>query len=124
MLLVAAGACMLMTACRPPSEPRRDLRLEWSVVPTPARVGPATLAVTFRNADGSPEIGASLRVDAQMSQPGMAAESVTLNELGGGRYAGTVQFTMPGDWMLLVQGSLSNGTAVEHRIDVPRVRPA
>ena len=124
MLLVAAGACVLMTACRPSSEPRPDVRFEWSVVPAPARVGPATLAVTVRDADGNPETGATLRVDAQMSHPGMAAESFTLKELGGGRYAATVQFTMPGDWMFLVQGSLSNGTAVEHRIDVPRVRPA
>jgi hypothetical protein len=124
MLLAAAGACVLMTACRPRSEPRRNLQVEWSVAPAPARVGRAALAVTLRDADGHPAIGAILRVEAQMSHPGMAPDSAALEELGGGRYDAIVQFTMPGDWILLIRGSLSNGTAVEHRIDVPRVRPA
>ena len=124
MLLVAAGACLLMMACRQRSEPRVDLRFEWSVAPAPARVGPATLAVMVRDTEGHPVTGATLRVEAQMSHPGMAADSSRLSERGGGRYEAAVQLTMPGDWIFLIQGSLSNGMSVEYRIDVPRVRPA
>ena len=122
MLLAAVGACILIAACRPPLPPR-DLQVEWTIAPAPATVGPATLVLTLRSADGHPETGASLRVEAQMSHPGMAPESAAFREVGGGRYDAVVPLTMAGDWTLLIRGSLSNGTPVEHRIDVAPVRP-
>ena len=57
-----------------------------------------------------------------MSHPGMAPVLASAVERGDGIYQAELQFTMRGDWVLLVSGSLSNGAAVRHRIDVSNVQ--
>jgi hypothetical protein len=59
-----------------------------------------------------------------MSHPGMTAVDVPVIERANGVYDATLQFSMAGDWILLVSGSLENGTPLSHRIDVPNVRPS
>ena len=39
-----------------------------------------------------------------------------------GVYEAELQFTMRGDWILLVGGTLPDGAAINHRIDVAGVR--
>jgi hypothetical protein len=41
-----------------------------------------------------------------------------------GVYVAPFAFTMPGDWVLLVSGSLADGGRVEQRIDVGNVGPS
>jgi hypothetical protein len=76
------------------------------------------------DATGRPVVGAHLRIEAQMSHPGMAPFLATASERGNGVYEAALRFTMAGDWIVLVTGSLSNGDTVEYRIEVPGVRPA
>jgi hypothetical protein len=59
-----------------------------------------------------------------MSHPGMAPFLATATERGKGVYQVALRFTMAGDWIVLVRGSLSNGDKVEYRIDVPGVPSA
>jgi hypothetical protein len=47
---------------------------------------------------------------------------VVATERSEGLYEAELQFSMGGDWILIVEGSLSNGARVHHRIDVPNVR--
>ena len=123
-ILLVAAAAALAAACHNRPAPPHGLRFEWTLAPAPAAVGPATVELRVKDAGGHPVAGAVLHVEAQMSHPGMEAESSAFTDRGNGRYDAAVQFTMPGDWILLVRGSLPDGTPVEHRIDVRRVRPS
>ena len=97
--------------------------VEWTLSPTPAAVGPAVLEFRVLDSAGRRVNGASLRVEAQMSHPGMAPVIASTSELTPGTYRADLQLTMPGDWVVLVTGSLPGGETVRYQIDLPRVRP-
>jgi hypothetical protein len=44
-------------------------------------------------------------------------------ESPGGTYVGRLQFSMAGDWLLVVSGSLADGTRVTEQLELPGVRP-
>ena len=121
LLFVALHACAVAGACRRPAV-ADNVSVEWSLAPTPPAVGASTL--TLRVLDGArrPVRGASLTVEGHMSHPGMAPVLAAAVERGDGLYEVELRFTMAGDWILLVSGSLSSGAAVRHRIDVPNVQ--
>ena len=123
ILLILLSTCCLLAACHRPA-PASDLKFEWTLKPSPARVGPAILELRLLDAGGRPVSGAQLRIEAQMSHPGMAPLVTTASEREKGRYEATLQFAMGGDWILVIGGSLPNGEAVHYRIDVPNVRSA
>jgi hypothetical protein len=115
--------CLIAAACTRPAQ-ARGLTFELNVTPAPASVGSARLQLRVLDAARQPVRGAQLKIEAQMSHPGMAPLVVTATERGNGLYEAELQFTMGGDWILIVEGSLSNGARVHHRIDVPNVRSA
>jgi len=59
-----------------------------------------------------------------MSHPGMAPILAVAEERGDGVYLVRFQFTMAGDWVVLVKGSLPDGRMVSHRVDIADVRPS
>jgi hypothetical protein len=71
----------------------------------------------------APVRGAALRVDAQMTHPGMAPATADAREAAPGAYSALLDLTMPGDWILLISGTLADGRPVAERIDLPDVRP-
>ena len=73
--------------------------------------------------NGRPVQGAALRVEGHMSHPGMAPVVAQAAERQPGVYEAAMAFTMRGDWILLVTGTLASGEPIEHRIDVPGVQP-
>jgi hypothetical protein len=119
LVLVAVHLCG--AACRR-QPPRADIVIESSFSPAPPSLGPATLRLRLTDRSGHPVGGARLRVEAQMSHPGMAPVTATAVERGPGEYAAALDFPMRGDWILLVSGSLADGRTVSHRIDVRSVR--
>jgi len=120
-LLAALGACWLTGAC---ARPASDVTFEWALRPHPPVAGPAVLTVRVLDAARRPVRGATLRVEGHMSHPGMAPVLATARDGEEGVYVADLRFTMPGDWILLVSGSLSNGARVQHRINVPGVGSA
>jgi hypothetical protein len=107
-----AGACDRTTASR-------NIRIEWTFTPTPPAVGKARLALRLVDNANRPVRGAKLEVQGHMSHPGMAPLLARAVERDEGVYEAELQFTMPGDWILMISGALSNGASVEQRIDVP-----
>ena len=122
-LLVLLSTCCVLAACHR-SAPAANVTFEWTLDPAPARVGSAILELRLSDAGGHPISGAQLRIEAQMSHPGMAPLITTASEREKGRYVATVSFAMSGDWILLIGGSLPNGEPIQYRIDVPNVRTA
>lgn len=121
LLLLSAG--WIAAACGQPAR-ARDLKFESTLAPTPVSVGTTRFQLRVFDAAGGPVRGARLQVQAQMSHPGMAPLVVIAAERGEGLYEAELQFSMGGDWILVIEGSLSNGARVHHRIDVPNVRDA
>jgi hypothetical protein len=120
LLLVVLIAAGLSSACRRPPL-AAHVSLSWTLTPVPPVVGPARLTLQATDASGQPVRAATLRVEGHMSHPGMAPVLSTARERGDGLYEADLQFTMRGDWILLVSGSVPGGGTLEQRIDVPGV---
>jgi hypothetical protein len=90
--------------------------------PTPPKVGIAELALTLSDSSGDPLAGANLQVEGNMNHAGMKPVFADLKETKPGRYTGRLEFTMGGDWFLLVTGQLADGRRVNEKVDVPGVK--
>jgi hypothetical protein len=85
---------------------------------------PALGEITLRDRARRPVPGARLQVVGLMSHAGMAPIIAVVAERGDGVYQVHLQFTMSGDWILLVTGSLPDGRRLSHQIDIANARPA
>ncbi len=83
---------------------------------------PVTVTVTLRERDGSPVEGAKVSLEATMTHAGMKPVFADATEVAPGRYKAAVEFTMGGDWIIIVRGTLPNGQAFEHTAQVSGVR--
>ncbi len=124
-LAVHVLASLAVSCARPPrAELAHEVAFASSLAPAPPAVGPATLAVRLSDAGGQPVRGARLRVQADMTHPGMRPVLAAAEERGDGLYEARFAFTMAGDWAVTVSGELADGRRVDHRLDVPGVRAA
>lgn len=87
------------------------------VVGTPVRV-----TVTLERNDGSPVEGAKVSLEATMTHAGMQPVFAEATEVAPGMYQARVEFTMGGDWIIIVRGTLPDGKPFEHMTQVPGVR--
>ena len=95
-----------------------DLRVE----PSPPKVGKAQLTLDVSDADGKPVEGATLRLEGNMAHAGMKPVFADAKEEKAGRYRAETEFTMAGDWFVLVTGKLADGRLVNKKIDVKGVK--
>jgi hypothetical protein len=122
---VLAIACGLASsACGRRAALAEDVSVEWKMTPASPIVGtPALGEITLRDRALRPVHGARLQVVGLMSHPGMAPVIAAVAERGEGVYQVQLQFTMGGDWILLVTGLLPDGRRLSHQIDVANARP-
>jgi hypothetical protein len=121
-----AFVCSLscLAGCRR-TEPADTITVSWTLDPSPPVVGSSFVArLTLRDSAQKPVTGARLRLEGMMSHPGMAPVTVALVERGNGQYDAPLQFTMAGDWILLVTGELRDGGQVKKQIEIAGVRPS
>lgn len=93
---------------------------------TPARAvvgAPARGEIRLSDANGKPIGGAKLRLESHMSHPGMRPVIADMTERREGVYEARWRFTMRGDWILLVIGTLPDGRRINREIEVPNVQP-
>jgi hypothetical protein len=110
----------MAAGCR--SDPSGQIDAEWTLDPSPPVAGSDVLAhVTLRDSAKMPVLGAKLRVEGQMSHPGMAPVISDLTERGGGVYDAHLKLTMAGDWTLVLTGELANGARITKHLDLPGV---
>lgn len=118
--LLAGG--LADAGCTRQAPPAEDVHVEWRVDPSPASVGPASLHLTLADGAREPVPGARLRVDGHMTHPGMAPVTAEAREVAPGSYAADLTFTMAGDWVLVVEGTLPDGRRLRRELSVPGVR--
>lgn len=100
----------LIPACRGPGTAEGDFAIDLSVSPTPPAVGPARLTVRLTSESGDPVAGADVAIEGTMSHPGMNPERAeTMEEVPGVYVAELFDFTMAGDWVLIVSAAHPDG---------------
>ncbi len=114
---------LTLAGCR--GDSRADAHLPVGVrvafAPTPPITGPNRLVITLTHPDGTPVAGAALRVEGTMNHAGMVPVFADAEEEGEGRYiVPEFDFTMGGDWILLLHLTLPDGSTgvPEHRVRV------
>ncbi|MCB9897325.1 MAG: FixH family protein [Planctomycetes bacterium] len=90
--------------------------------PQPPSVGKAHFELRLVSPQGEAVAGATVAVEANMNHAGMQPTFADLSEDVPGRYVGDVEFTMGGDWFLLMNATLADGRKIERKLDVPGVR--
>ena len=113
-------SALLGSGCRSHSGPG-ELSMRCEVAPQPPRVGPATVAVTLTGAAGARVNGARVRIEGDMAHPGMGPVFADARQVGPGLYSGVLDFTMPGDWALVVHAALPDGGQLEKQVNVKGV---
>lgn len=98
-----------------------ELAIALELDPDPPSAGDTKFVLVVRTPEGVAIEGAEIRVEATMSHAGMVPEFATCTETEPGRYAGSFEFTMGGDWILIVDVGLPDGRAVEEVLEIPGV---
>jgi hypothetical protein len=107
-----------MAGCSRPVEPPVLVAIQHEISPKPARVGPATVTLRLDDAVGKPVTGAHIAVEADMSHAGMSPFFAEATEVLPGSYQVHLEFSMAGDWIVLLDDTLPDGKKLERQIDV------
>ena len=103
------------TGCGRAASGSANLEIDLQVV-TEKAVGPATVEVTVRTADGKPVDDARVQVRGDMTHamPPVLSEA---KRVAAGRYATEdFRFAMAGDWVITAEVTLANGEKVERTL--------
>jgi len=116
--LLLALALLGCSASPGPKAPEPTIAVE--LRPDPPGLGPAEVRVRIVDGD-RPLSSARVSIEANMSHPGMKPELAEASAKADdpGLYVATIDFTMKGDWYVLVTAELpGGGKTVTHRYDV------
>lgn len=122
LLGLALCATLCAQGCARPPAPRASVVVEHEVAPRPPRVGTATITLSVADDAGRAVSGADVRLEGNMSHAGMSPVFGEARESEPGRYRAALDFTMAGDWVVLVHLTLPDGSRVERQFDVKDVR--
>lgn len=112
---------LFLAGCGRGSPDLNNVDVELDIEPHPPRMGPATVTIALRDTDSQPISGASVEIEGNMSHAGMVPVLATASEVDPGFYEAELDFTMGGDWFILVRADLPDGRSLERKIDVPGV---
>jgi hypothetical protein len=115
----------LLSGCWRTASSTNEIIVRWTTGPPTATAGADTRTrITLQDDQQRPVHGARLQLEAHMSHPGMAPVVRRLTEGDAGIYEADVQFSMAGEWVLVVTGTLADGRRITRRLPVASVRPA
>ena len=116
------GSLVSWTGCEHGPSAANDIQVQVTLDPSPPVLGNADVTLRLADGDGSPVRDADVRLEGNMNHAGMRPSFADLREVEPGRYSGTLEFTMGGDWFILVTAKTPEGKTVERKIDVPGVK--
>jgi hypothetical protein len=114
---------VLLGGCRPAAEPAPAAVIDVAMTPDPPRVGMSSVTLKVADSAGKPITGAQIEWEGIMKHPGMSPVFARTFETGVGQYQSTIDFTMAGDWVLVIRMTLTNGKKLERQIEIRGVRP-
>jgi hypothetical protein len=92
------------------------------IMPRPAKVGPATVSIELADSSQTAISHAAIMVEADMSHPGMRPVFAEAKETAPGSYRAPIEFSMGGDWVLLLHIKLADGRRIERQMHVRGVQ--
>jgi hypothetical protein len=95
--------------------------VDLAISPEPPQIGPALITVSLSDANDQPIVGAEVEIEGNMTHAGMVPVFAQATEATAGRYQANIEFTMGGDWFILVRAELPDGRSMERKVDVPGV---
>jgi len=122
--ILLAAWCALTSAIGCGTAPAKssDVRVDLKLDPTPPIVGDSAVTLELATAEGERLVGANVRLEGNMNHAGMKPSFADLEEIEPGRYAGTLKFTMGGDWFIFVTVTTQDGQSIEKKVDVKGVQ--
>ncbi len=120
--LACAVAALFAVACGDSAGRTSSVLVEHEILPQPTKVGPATFKLNLTDADAKPVTGARISLEGNMTHAGMTPVFAVATEAEPGRYSASLEFTMGGDWVVLVHAALPDGQQLERQLDVKGVR--
>lgn len=121
VLALAFTALGWTVGCGEPPDEGSDVVAAWQVHPDPPDTGPATISFALADSAGTPLQGADVKIEGVMTHPGMAPVLAHAHEVAPGRYKAELDFSMRGDWVLILDATLADGRSIQARKDVPGV---
>ena len=120
-LLLVGAACTAQQTAGSPSAKSGGPKIELAgTAPNPCPAGRCQVAVTVKSEQGQPVENASVQYEARHPTGGHSSVSANAEHRGGGRYEGTVNFSMAGDWNVGVQVRLpGNNTIYSETVKLP-----
>ena len=123
LLIILGLTLMIVTGCRRgQTSDISDIGLDLSVSPDPPTTGQSAVVIQLTDETGQPLAGATVELEGNMSHAGMAPVFSQAKEVEPGRYEAPLEFTMGGDWFILVKATLPDGRQLERQVDVPGVQ--
>lgn len=112
LILLSLMFLSLLGCSRTPSD---DPRLLMSLEQTPNAMGVQTIVLVIN--DGStPLDNAKVQIEATMTHAGMPSQIVQMQALGAGKYQGSIDFSMLGEWVLIVNVTEANGAVMQRTL--------
>lgn len=112
---------LLLAGCGRGSKDLPDVNVTLEIEPSPPQLGLASITVALHDASGLPISGAQVELEGNMNHAGMVPVFAEASEVAPGRYRAGMEFTMGGDWFILVRADLPDGRSMERKVDVPGV---
>lgn len=129
LLLLLGLTALLAAGCGPEGdrvphipEDTPEITVAWNVAPDPPRVGPIQVSLTLTEG-GQPVANAEVRLEGNMSHPGMKPVFGDAREVAPGRYEAPLDLTMAGDWFVMARITLRDGRSLSRVSQLPGVRP-
>ena len=117
LVLVALGGCGRRDTADIPS-----VNINLTVIPDSPQAGPATIILTLTETPGQPITGATVELEGNMNHAGMTPVFAQATEMSPGRYEGALEFTMGGDWVIIVRVTLSDNRKLERQLELKGVQ--
>lgn len=112
----------VIAGCSSNEDDTREINLEWLISPNPPAIGTVQFQVILSDTLARPITGAMLDIEANMSHPGMSPIMAKLEEEDPGVYSADIEFSMGGDWFILVNARLPDERIINRQINIPGVQ--
>lgn len=116
-----AFSCLLGCGTTHTSDEAANINVDLVLEPSPPQVGTATVTLELSDLNGQPISGGKIELEGNMNHAGMKPVFSQLEERKPGTYAGELEFTMGGDWFVLVTGELPDNVQINEKVEVPGV---
>jgi hypothetical protein len=100
----------------------KGVEVELTVRPEPPKVGLAKATVKLTDEGGKPLPHAKVKLEGNMTHPGMTPVFADAKEVRPGQYQGDLDLTMGGDWVILIDANLADGRRLHRVVNLPGVR--